>query len=174
MRHITLAFVVLVTMMFGVVEAQQYTAAIPRSAWVKNQIAWFETHEFSKDRIAFRRSFAWGIGTYRGQRFEWFAYSNTDAYLQFNLSVRLADKDIIKEIVQLADQYKRNWQVDTRNLWGPGTATWIGASNDWTDTTCVKPKYDRCDGKKAVLGYIAEINKRFEGRLNFGIAEYLE
>ncbi|MBI2514625.1 hypothetical protein HYV91_00330 [Candidatus Wolfebacteria bacterium] len=143
------------------------------SDWVKNQIAWFEAQEYSKRRVAFQRPFAWGFGIYRGQKVEWFAYTNTDAFLQFNVSVPVEKRDM-RKLRRVRDQYKRRWVASSSLVgeFGPATATWIGSSNDWVDRVCNKDLL-RCDNKEAVDGYVSKMNKRLGGRLRLWVAEYL-
>ena len=151
-------------------EKPTYTMRIERSAWVQQQISTFEAQDYTKRRVAFQRAFAWGIGTYRGNRVEWFAYTNSDAYLQFNISARLADADLAK-INKLKDDWWRSWETLSDRV-VPG-ATWIGASNDWVHRAC-RDDFLRCDLKKAVLRYLKQLNGQLRGTLELTPAEYFD
>lgn len=146
-----------------------YTKAIEQSGWVKQQIAIFSAQDYTKNRIAFQRAFAWGIGTYGGRPVEWFAYTNTDAYLQFNLSVRLTAADIEK-VEQLRDGYQRNWSARIQTGHAP---TWIGASNHWVrrEGRCTG-EYRECDTRAPVLAYLKQLKEGTAGRINLVPAEY--
>lgn len=154
-------------------------------AWVKNEITWFNGQDYSKERAAFQRPFAWGTVTLNGETGYWFAYCNTDAYLQFNFSVKLTDSDLAK-IKLLLDKEKRNWEFNAKigdgkqdqDAFGPVVRTWIGATNDWADPVneggVCNSDFTVCDNNKAVDDYVAAINGATDGRITMKVGEYLK
>jgi len=66
--------------------------------WVAEHSSAFEQEEYSQPHVAFRRSVGWGTGRYKGKEFKWFAYTNTDGYLQFDFSVPISAEDLGKVI----------------------------------------------------------------------------
>ncbi|OHB05815.1 MAG: hypothetical protein A3A26_03380 [Candidatus Zambryskibacteria bacterium RIFCSPLOWO2_01_FULL_47_14] len=133
-------------------------------AWVKNHLITFE--DSGEQGVAFSRSVAWGVGWYKGQLFYWFAYSNSDGWVQMDLSIRIDEKDIdaINGIkpddpghVPAEDR-----MVNARiggDLDTAGTATHVafnGGGVDWTDWTeefCLKPSTTLCDTAGALEKY---------------------
>lgn len=71
---------------------QAHAAAMPK--FVATQAKAYESNDHYHGRAAYARPWGWGTGTTRdGKSFSWFAYSNTDAYLQVEVSFRLSAKD---------------------------------------------------------------------------------
>jgi hypothetical protein len=127
--------------------------------WVAKQYASFEGEDYTKEHAAFQRSFGWGTGTLNGKPFHWFAYTNTDAWLQFNFSVQLDEK--LRDVaVMQKDGYGHTWEIGLKSIpERPGTATWMGVTNFWTDQHCTQPKCDYCDIGSVLDETVAEMNK---------------
>lgn len=105
--------------------------------FVQERLERYESHY--SQRYAWARPFAWGTGQYVQDevdtvKFSWFAYSNTDAYLQFDLSSPMLDGDMIK-IDRILDSLGRPWDVLVDSAM---TMTWIGTSNLWMDYYTVR------------------------------------
>ncbi|KKU75307.1 MAG: hypothetical protein UY02_C0055G0003 [Candidatus Giovannonibacteria bacterium GW2011_GWB1_47_6b] len=76
-----------------ILQKDRLDALTPRlPMWVKNHLITFEGS--GEQGVAFSRSVAWGVGWYKGQLFYWFAYSNSDGWVQMDLSIRIDEKDI--------------------------------------------------------------------------------
>ena len=80
----------------------------------------------------FGRPMGWGTGTYKPAKgavvqFTWFAYNNSDAWLQFKFdkAVQMTDLVALEETI---DKYKRTWEAKQKN-----GGTWIGTTNDWAN-----------------------------------------
>lgn len=130
------------------------TAGLPD--WVKEQLVNFESRSPDFGH-AFSRSVAWGTGTYKGRPFYWFAHTNSDAWLQMNLSVALDKKDIDALYGRRPDDLEGgeenpNRQIDVKlgtEIWSDpeGIETHIGMRKgvDWMSEFCTKPDMSRCD-----------------------------
>jgi len=144
--------------------------------WVADHHRAFAEEGYTKDKAAFQRAFGWGTGTYKGKPFYWYAYTNTDAWLQFDLSVTIADEDLDRirarkdgyghagEAELVANAKDKEWFV-------PGTVTWFGTNNDWTETRCVKPSFDPCDIGSALDDEVARLNKDLGRGLVFAVKD---
>lgn len=171
-RALTVLMAVLVILAAGAIGGTiGFRMANHQPTWVHNQIAWYEAQEYTRTHTAWQKSVAWGKGTYRGRPVEWFAYANTDAYIQFNLSVPITGDDI-KKIGGITDRLKRPWEVKVHANFspygGPRTHTWIGASNDWALADSTEPY-------AAARGYIKQLNQALTPAIaTFQIARYLQ
>lgn len=85
----------------------------------------------SDARFAYSRLFGWGRGKLkRGESFIWCAYSNSDAYVQLNVDVRLSESQM-GEIRTHKDKEDRSWEASTdKTATGEMDGTWIGWTND--------------------------------------------
>jgi len=129
--------------------------------FVKQKLEEFEGDEGYHNRAAFAQPFAWGSGQYVQDevdtiRFSWFAYTNTDAYLQFELSAPMLDGHLIK-LERIRDILGRTW--DTM-LDSAMTMTWIGTSNCWMDQNQIKTENGYYIDEEAV---ITEALEEFNG-----------
>ncbi|GEM_PF-2585557 len=132
--------------------------------WVKNHLITFEGS--GEQGVAFSRSVAWGAGWYKGRLFYWFAYSNSDGWLQIDLSISIDERDIgaingrkpgDPEYVLTKDR-----MVNVRiggDLDTAGTATHVAFNDggvdwtDWTEEFCLKPNTTLCDTAGALEKY---------------------
>ena len=131
--------------------------------WVAEHSSAFEQEEYSQPHVAFRRSVGWGTGRYKGKEFKWFAYTNTDGYLQFDFSVPISAEDLGKVIGGRKDRYGRLREARIPNPdtspFLTGTGTWIGDTNDWTEDFCTSPKSEVCDLGGALQRSVTDLNK---------------
>src|SRR3989338_1047404 len=130
--------------------------------WVAEHYAAYEQEDYSRQHAAFQRSVGWGTGMYNRKEFYWFGYTNTDAFLQFDFSVPISAEDLGKVIGGRNDQYGRLREArfpSSDSSFLPGTATWIGDTNDWTEDFCIGPKSEVCDLGGALKRSVADLNK---------------
>ena len=130
--------------------------------WVAEHHARFSQEEYTQQRAAFQRAVGWGTGMYKRKEFLWYAYTNTDAFLQFDFSVPIAAEDLGKVIGGRKDRYGRLREARFPNSEGsflPGTSTWIGDTNDWTESDCTRPTPLVCDLGGALLSSVGDLNK---------------
>lgn len=141
--------------------------------FVGKQLEFYSKHKYAKSWLT--RPMGWGKGIYKAEKgreveFFWFAYSNANGWMQFDLNTRLRVDDTLK-IESITDSYQRPWEtlVD-------GNTTWIGTTNEWVDRKgyCRFTRDDTlvCDFKKALLFILREINK--QEFINFEIRSYLD
>lgn len=136
--------------------------------WVADRYKANEAEGYTRDKTAFQRSVGWGTGMYRGRGFYWFAYTNTDAYLQYDFSVPVTGTEDLAKIISRKDGYGRLREAalpsrDRDQGFNPETQTWIGDTNDWTDANCAQPRYDPCDLGAALKKSVAYLNKDLPG-----------
>ena len=139
--------------------------------WAANHYAAYEARDYTREKAAFQRSVGWGTGKYKGKPFYWFAYTNTDAYLQFELSVAIPELGLGKIIDGRKDNYGRSREAlypdaEWMKVGSPTHVppeTWIGDTNDWTDRDCTQPKFDICDIGAALDKSVADLNKDLPG-----------
>ena len=158
------------------------TANLPE--WVKDQIIEFESG-FSYG-FAYSRSVSWGTGQYDGQPFYWFGRTNSDGWLQVDMSIELEEEDVwsftdaemvdgrmvpTKELpieFTIVDE-----DAESRDYYGSGTKTHIGLSGgvSWPDEFCTKPNgRSPCDTAGALEKYLLkEANNALPGRLSFSV-----
>ncbi len=84
------------------------------------------------NRAGFGRAMGWGTGTYKPAKgasvqFTWFAYNNSDAWLQFKFDKAVQMTDLVA-LEEITDAYKRTWEAKQEK-----GGTWIGTTNDWAD-----------------------------------------
>lgn len=154
------------------------TAGLPE--WVKNRVTEFEGPGESDYGYAYSRSVAWGTGTYKGQAFWWFAHTNSDPWLQMDLSIKIdsSDVDLLNGLkpgdVERApsdtvligvsvndgsDRWSSKYIQTHFGLTGPIT---------WTEKYCTKPSQDVCDTAGAFEEYLLSVaNKALPGKLTF-------
>ena len=146
------------------------TLVMPK--WVADHYREFGKEDYTREKAAFQRPFGWGTGSYRGKQFYWFAYTNTDAWLQFDLSIALANGDMDK-IRARKDGYGHAGAAElvtaaeNKEFYAPGTVTWLGTTNYWTETRCVQPDFEPCDIGGALDDEIARLNKDLSPSLTF-------
>lgn len=97
---------------------------LPQS--IASELKSFEAVGSHRARVAYARPFAWGTGNYKGVKFTWFAFTNTDAYFQLRLGTAVGVKEL-ESIAALKDSIKRSYEAQLTD----GACTWIGTSNDW-------------------------------------------
>jgi len=129
--------------------------------WVRAAYDAYETEDYTKGHVAFQRSFGWGTGTFQGKPFYWFAFTNTDAWMQFGFSVKL-DGNTKKVALSRKDGFGHEWEVelnsDPTKGYGVPAATWMGVTNDWIERDCTKPRGEACDIGSALDRAVAEMN----------------
>jgi hypothetical protein len=153
------------------------TVGLP--TWVKEQLMDFESGGSVDFGEAYSRSVAWGTGQYNGRGFLWFAHTNSDAWLQVDLSIRLDSADVIQvtgarfsDGVFITDS-EAKLEIDLpspgNNTWAYGKAlTHIGMKNsvDWMEEFCTAPDRWHCDTASAFEKYLlAEVNHSLPGKL---------
>lgn len=152
------------------------TAGLP--VWVKERLVDFEGNSVDFGE-AYSRSVAWGTGQYNGREFLWFAHTNSDAWLQVDLSIGLDSADVIKvtgarftDGVFITDS-EAKLEID---LASPGDDTWrygkalthIGKKDsvDWMEEFCTSPDRWHCDTASAFEKYLlTEVNSSLPGKL---------
>ncbi len=133
--------------------------------WVANRLATFEGMS-SDYGYAYSRSVAWGTGTYKGKTFYWFGHTNSDAWLQMDLSLSIDQKDIDQIYGIKPDDLERVptnksevevSRVDEAEVYSvTGTRTHIGLADnvDWTEAFCAKLDRTTCDTGGALEKYL--------------------
>ena len=147
--------------------------------WVKNHLIIFEGS--GEQGVAFSRSVAWGIGWYKGRLFYWFAHSNSDGWLQIDLSIRIDEKDIDAINGGKPDDPghvpAEDWMVNVRiggDLYTAGTVTHVAFNDggvdwtDWTEEFCLRPYPTFCDTAGALEKYfLPAVNSILPTKLMF-------
>ncbi len=117
----------------------------------------------SDSRAGFSRPMGWGTGTYKPSKsaavqFTWFAYNNSDAWLQFKFDKLLNMSELVA-LKDVTDSYKRAWEAKQQ-----GGITWIGTSNDWADQKKGYCSYVNgntvCQYRKVLDDMVATMNKQ--------------
>lgn len=118
----------------------------------------------SDSRAGFSRPMGWGTGTYKPAKgapvqFTWFAYNNSDAWLQFKFDKAVQTTDLVA-IEEITDSYKRAWEAKQQD-----GGTWIGTTNDWVDEKkgfCSSSPSGGtvCQYRKVLDGVVATMNKQ--------------
>lgn len=147
-------------------------AAPPLPAWVLEHVKEFEKNA-SDFGAAYSRSVAWGTGTYKGKTFYWFAHTNSDAWLQMDLSVALDEKDISmiygygrkpNDLEGAEGNPDRRLNVHLAQPvenYNPGTVTHLALkdSPEWTKEFCSPFEFERtlCDTGSAFTKYLLPV-----------------
>ena len=143
---------------------------------VKAQYDAFEMREGVNDPRNLERSVGWGVGTYRGRKVEFFAYTVKDFAVELALSARLTDADLGR-IRKMKDEEFFEGSVEAAIPDGkggphlPGTETWIRRYYPG-EPPCVMPEMRPCymgglmetllrDLRSAVPGLRLEVKGRF-------------
>jgi len=160
-----------------ILQKDRLDALTPRlPMWVKNHLITFEGS--GEQGVAFSRSVAWGVGWYKGQLFYWFAYSNSDGWVQMDLSIRIDEKDIDAINGSKPDDPGRapaeDRTVNARiggDLDMAGTATHVAFNEDnvdWTEEFCLRPSTTLCDTAGALEKYfLPAANNTLPAKLMF-------
>lgn len=141
------------------------TVTVSMPTWVKDRFREFETTDEGKDGYAFARSVAWGTGTYNGKPLYWFAHTNSDSWLQVDLSAKLDSTDV--RTMTGATFSDGEWvaasnaKVEVR-ITADSTdrfvRTWIGDAREnptgWTAEFCKLPDSRECDTAGALEKYL--------------------
>lgn len=113
---------------------------------------------YSQNRTYFNRPIGWGTGIYKStqnsNQFVWFAYSNSDGLLQFEINQRLQNSKIM-ELGEIKDTHQRKWEVRQHEQY-----TWIGTTNEWAEKYCSFSRKTVCKYKQALNEIISIINKK--------------
>lgn len=172
MRKLMLLFVFVFVIVFQAVAAD-------RPEFVKSAYAEFQAFDSYRDRAAFARPYAWGTGTYRLTEsisipFEWFAWTNTDAYFQMKIGTQVYGYDL-RNVRKIKDIIDRPYEASANKR-----MTYIGLSNDWIGMPFCSVKMRRngiasttCD-HSAVLHYYLKIIQEKVPQLRFEIAEEMQ
>lgn len=157
----------------SVIEQIDTSKDIPE--WVRKQYEEYKIRK--KEKISYERPFGWGTGTYKDRRFEWFAYTNTDAWLQFGLSTTIGDPEIDK-IRAHKDGYGHEGEVNTTSCSigkldsvPLGGTTWIGFTSSWTYKHC---RGERCNIGTALEEAVADLNRTAGPNLKLTVAGKFE
>lgn len=142
------------------------------STWTKQQVVELESnHDYG---YAFATEVAWGTGRYNGRPLEWIAYTNSDGWLQMNLSVALSEPDVNKlngiepsdrEGAQTKNTGLTVRQLDQMTHIGTG-----GTTVDWIDEFCTQPNKSVCDVAGAFEKELLPIANKALSGLTFEIA----
>jgi hypothetical protein len=139
------------------------------SDFLKSVQADFESRY--SDRFAWARQFGYGKASLSGREVEWFAFCNTDGWLQFLFSGQFSGDQIMVLGAQ-KDKLNRSWEAV--NISEKGWS-WLGESNCWINDFAknsgsrLNPE---CFESKSVLNTaINSINKT--RILNMRVLEYL-
>lgn len=116
----------------------QKTVYHTNSDFLKKSVGWFD--EKYGDRPAWARPFGYGKANFAGMEVEWFAYCNSDGWLQFIFSRAISD-EILAKMVSQKDTFGRNWEARNKED-GQG---WLGESNCWINDAKLS------DNGKAIL-----------------------
>lgn len=135
-------------------------------AWVKDHLVSFEG-ENGDYGAAYSRTVAWGTGRYKNQEFYWFGHTNSDGWLQMDLSVALDQKDIDQIYGKKPDDLEGtennpNRAIDVELVTPETTSagvrgkTHIGTKVgvDWMGEFCVRPDESTCDTAGAMEKYL--------------------
>ncbi|MCX6815327.1 MAG: hypothetical protein NT120_00560 [Candidatus Aenigmarchaeota archaeon] len=115
-----LSYIISVLLVFSFFQSE---AQVKRPDFVKNYIEKFGGEQ--REHFAFSQFFGWGEGVYaNNEKFLWFAFSNSDGYLQFRVSSPIP-VDYAADFCSVKDKHNRNWKT---------SENWIGITNDWIDT----------------------------------------
>ncbi len=132
----------------------------PTSDFLKKSVDSFDVRY--GDRCAWARPFGCGKANFTGAMVEWFAYCNTDGYLQFKFSRVIPDEILVKMINQ-KDGFDRNWEVSNEG----NDQGWLGESNFW-----INDQKLYSDGKAILDQAVARINKATGIKMQ--VVEYLQ
>ena len=177
MKKLTLRFALVFVVAFQAL-------ANDRPEFVKAAYKEFQAFDSYRERAAFAKPYAWGTGTYRLTEsilmpFEWFTWTNTDAYFQMKIGTQVYSYDL-RNVRKIKDIIDRPYEATSKK-----GLTYIGLSNDWafdekgmpfcsvkkTDKTgFTSTDYDKCD-YPGVLRYYLKILQEKVPQLRFEIVE---
>lgn len=157
--------------------------AADRPTFVNAAYTEFQKFDSYRERAAFAQPYGWGTGVYRLTEsisipFEWFAWTNTDAYFQMKIGTQVYAFDL-RKIIATRDIINRPYEATSKK-----GLTYIGLSNDWafdekgmpfcsakmTKDGFTSTDYSKCDFPGVLRYYLKIINEKVP-QLTFEIAE---